>query len=132
MQLAETIPAQRHASFQLEDTIPAKAQRFFPGNPIVAVELTSNDHRVEKTGGIFRIENTALIGRHPDCDIVILEPGVSRKHARIYRKDEQLFLTDENSTNGTYWNGKPISQIPISEDGELQIYDVFFSVKVIL
>ena len=43
----------------------------------------------------------AAIGRDAACDIVIADPKASRTHARIERRRDKFFLTDQ-STNGTY------------------------------
>ena len=43
----------------------------------------------------------AMIGRDAGCDIVVAEPKASRQHARIERRRDKFFLTDQ-STNGTY------------------------------
>ncbi len=43
----------------------------------------------------------------PDVDLTNeqgAEKGVSRRHARILRRDEQVFLEDLNSLNGTFLN----------------------------
>lgn len=59
------------------------------------------------------------IGRHPNCDFVIFDAKnrVSRKHALILIQDSRMFITDTNSTNGVFVNGKrinPNTQIEIS------------------
>ena len=46
------------------------------------------------------------VGRSTECDIVIDNKLVSRKHASIQKIRDVYFLKDENSTNGTYLNGK--------------------------
>jgi len=50
----------------------------------------------------------AAIGRDAACDIVIADPKASRTHARIERRRDKFFLTDQ-STNGTYvtFSGEP-------------------------
>ena len=52
--------------------------------------------------------NTAFVGRAPDNDIQINDRSVSRKHLRIFRKGDQLFIEDLNSQNGTWIFGKQI------------------------
>ncbi len=42
-----------------------------------------------------------ILGRYPTNDIVIPDPYVSRRHARIYYKDGEWFIEDLDSTNGT-------------------------------
>ncbi|MCR5725029.1 MAG: FHA domain-containing protein [Treponema sp.] len=57
-----------------------------------------------------RISLTAkiVIGRSPDCDIVIDNKLASRNHALIQKIRDEYFLKDTNSTNGTFLNGKRV------------------------
>ncbi len=41
------------------------------------------------------------LGRFPTNDIVIPDPYVSRRHARLFYKDGKWFIEDLGSTNGT-------------------------------
>lgn len=53
-------------------------------------------------------EDTITIGRDPENTIVLPSESVSRKHARIERYQGCRFITDLNSTNGTYVNDQPV------------------------
>jgi pSer/pThr/pTyr-binding forkhead associated (FHA) protein len=47
------------------------------------------------------------IGRHPGlADLVIDDPSVSRRHARLGRDGDLLYLEDLNSLNGTLIDGE--------------------------
>ena len=48
------------------------------------------------------------IGRALECDISILEPGLSRKHAELELDGDDLLLRDLGSVNGTYVNGEKL------------------------
>lgn len=50
---------------------------------------------------IASAEKPILMGRSPECDLVVPLPWVSRKHATIEVRGEQVYLTD-SSTSGTY------------------------------
>ena len=41
-----------------------------------------------------------FVGRHPSCQIVIDDAGVSRRHARIFLQNEEFWLEDMGSRNG--------------------------------
>lgn len=50
------------------------------------------------------------IGRGENCDVVLKDAAVSREHLEIFQDDEgNTFLTDLNSSNGTFVNGKRVS-----------------------
>ena len=53
---------------------------------------------------------SVTIGRLPECDVVVDDPGASRQHARIRRTESGFVLTDLGSTNSTMVNGEPIQE----------------------
>ena len=46
-----------------------------------------------------------MVGRAPNCDCVVPEDCVSRRHAQLWRDGERWFLRDLGSRNGTRVNG---------------------------
>ena len=63
-----------------------------------------------------------LIGRGPDCDIVLPDRVVSRRHACIDRRDGGYFIVDDGSKNGTFVNGQPVTEPRRLIDGdEIQV-----------
>ncbi len=50
----------------------------------------------------------AVIGRSRGCDIVVEDPGVSRRHAEIRPAEEGWMIRDLGSTNGVFVNRSPI------------------------
>jgi predicted component of type VI protein secretion system len=55
------------------------------------------------------------IGRSADSHIVIDNPAVSARHARVYHEGNQYVLEDLNSTNGTFVNDRPIARHTLAE-----------------
>ncbi len=49
-----------------------------------------------------------ILGRFPTNDIVIPDPYVSRRHARIFYSDGKWFIEDLGSTNGTIVDNEDI------------------------
>ncbi len=49
-----------------------------------------------------------ILGRHPECDIVLQSNMVSRKHAKITVKGDKAAIEDLGSGNGTFVNGDKI------------------------
>ena len=75
-----------------------------------------------------RYELTAtkyVMGRHPDCDIVIDVGAVSRHHAQVLVTDDGIFVEDLHSRNGTFINGQVIEDRKALATGDqIQICDV--------
>jgi len=59
-------------------------------------------------------------GRGGDADHRIDDDGLSRLHATVYQEGERVWITDENSTNGTFVNGErvPLNGTPLN-DGDI-------------
>ena len=59
------------------------------------------------------------IGRSEENDIIIPDPNVSRRHARLSRLDNGFIVEDAGSTNGTLLDGAPIDRERIEGGDEL-------------
>jgi pSer/pThr/pTyr-binding forkhead associated (FHA) protein len=55
-------------------------------------------------------KSIVIIGRDSACDIMIDDITASRKHAEITKEKGKYYITDLSSTNGTYLNGKKITE----------------------
>ncbi|NJK90778.1 MAG: FHA domain-containing protein [Blastochloris sp.] len=51
------------------------------------------------------LEKALLLGRNADCSIRLNHPSVSRSHAKLHQHENQWYIQDLNSSNGTYLNG---------------------------
>jgi Protein of unknown function (DUF3662)/FHA domain len=56
-----------------------------------------------------------ILGRGTDCDLRLVDPGVSRHHAEIRVEDGEVVLVDLGSTNGTFVNGQPVRRVPLAD-----------------
>jgi NHLM bacteriocin system ABC transporter ATP-binding protein len=52
----------------------------------------------------FAPDSACLVGRADECDVVIADPSISRRHARLEATAVGVRLTDQKSANGT-WQG---------------------------
>jgi len=78
----------------------------------------------EKAGQRYTIvEDQFVIWRGGECDLVLPERQVSREHIRIVRSGEGFFLTDLDSKNGTWVNGKQVKSatVPLRDGDEVQL-----------
>jgi sigma-B regulation protein RsbU (phosphoserine phosphatase) len=72
-------------------------------------------------------QDTTMLGRHVDCDIVIESRAVSLRHARIERIGGIHYVEDLGSRNGTMINGHMIrDRVQLSDGDRLRICDVVF------
>jgi DNA-binding response OmpR family regulator len=71
-----------------------------------------------------------IIGREEDCDIVLPSRQISRNHARIRRSGGRHILEDLGSKNGTFVNGRELTEpYPLQDGDEIQIalsFKLFF------
>ena len=58
----------------------------------------------EQLKDIHLVENNSRIGKGSDCEALIQRDTISKYHARIEQKNQEFYLEDLNSTNGTYLN----------------------------
>lgn len=61
----------------------------------------------------------ATIGRSGEATVRLGTTAVSRKHCELFEKDDDLFIRDLGSRNGTYVNKEKISKPAALETGDL-------------
>ena len=89
-----------------------EARRHGLAREIVEVVLGDEKHQLEGRG-------PWSVGRSQENDIVINDPNVSRRHAKISRADNGFVVEDLGSTNGTLLDGAPIDRERIEGGDEL-------------
>lgn len=73
----------------------------------------------ELQGQRWILKKELMIGREPDCDIIIPDRQVSRHHARFTLDSKGALVEDLGSKNGTYCNGAQIVEPSSLSDGDL-------------
>lgn len=66
-------------------------------------------------------EETVTMGREATNKIVVADPSVSRAHAYIEKRSDGYYLIDKNSSNGTFINGKKISQQKLNHNDKVNL-----------
>lgn len=70
------------------------------GSDWILAIMSGNDQ-----GGSFSIDDRLVIGRDPECDVILNDDRASRRHATIERTGDDSFrLVDHGSTNGIFVN----------------------------
>lgn len=72
-------------------------------------------------GMTFPMASGGVLGRSHQADIQLSDHAVSRQHCRLEREGEGYVLTDLESLNGTYVNGKRISRILLKDGDRIQV-----------
>jgi hypothetical protein len=68
-----------------------------------------------------RLGSVATIGRLPECEVSIADPGASRRHAQIREQAGVYTLTDLGSTNGTRLNGQTVQSRELADGDRITI-----------
>ncbi len=65
-----------------------------------------------------------VIGRNPDCDVIVPGNAVSRQHAQIVRVNTEFFLEDLQSRNKTYLNNQEVNgKVRLNDNDRIKICD---------
>ena len=81
------------------DPTPVGRVRNTSGMPVTMTEVGGSDVKKGFLSGEL------LVGRNPDCDIVISDSQTSGKHCRFVFENGNMLVEDLKSTNGTTLNG---------------------------
>jgi hypothetical protein len=81
------------------------------------------------SGLSFGIAKPVVIGRALECDLAVVTPHISRQHAKLDVENDQLYIEDMGSANGTIVNGKRAAQRKaLHNEDEIRFHDVIFRV----
>ncbi len=73
-------------------------------------------------GRAYELADELTVGRAAGCQITLEDTYASQRHARVFRKDGQLFVEDLGSTNGTYLNRKKVTApVALRKGDRLQV-----------
>jgi pSer/pThr/pTyr-binding forkhead associated (FHA) protein len=74
--------------------------------------LALEDRLIEIAEGVSRI------GRSLVADVRFEDPTVSRRHALLVRRGDELLVLDDRSVNGVFVNGERVADCPV-RDGDV-------------
>ena len=91
-----------------------------PPQPDPEAELVTIDRG--KSGRAFPLtKDRVIIGRLAESDVVVPDPGVSRRHAEVRRENGDFVISDLGSTNGTMVNESTIGERTLQEGDRITI-----------
>lgn len=91
---------------------PEEARKHGLAREVVELVLDDRTYPLEGPG-------PWTVGRSEENDIVVSDPNVSRRHARLLRAYNGFIVEDLGSTNGTLLDGAPIDRERIESGDEL-------------
>ena len=81
-------------------------------------------------GFAYPVTESILLGRSLDCDLAVMSPQMSRRHARLTIDDNTLTIEDLGSANGTRVNGQRVKGKHVLFHGDtLQFQEIEFRVS---
>ena len=85
----------------------------------------------EQVGRTYDVDDELTIGRSPGCGVAMPQDiYTSTLHARLFRRNDQLWVEDLGSTNGTFVNSEQIKQaVRLGKGDLLQIGSTVFEVS---
>ena len=80
----------------------------------------------DETGRVMPLsEERTILGRHPNCQVVLDNASVSRHHAQILESHGTFYLEDLRSRNGTFLNGQQLDGRTLLSDGDqIRVCDI--------
>lgn len=124
------VPRPSSAEVEREMTEPFRSRRRGPGPMASQVIVPKARAESDKEGSAkivyrspdgletdFTLDEQNPIGRHPKNKIRLNDREISKEHAIIEKRGEEWWVRDLKSSNGTFLNGKRISEHRL-EDGD--------------
>jgi hypothetical protein len=96
----------------------ARQQGAFGGRPrLLVTTAVDGGENVQRSYDITT--PVTLLGRGTDCDLRLVDAGVSRHHAEIRVEGPEIVLVDLGSTNGSFVNGQPIRRVTLVDGSQV-------------
>ena len=84
--------------------------------PTIRIKTGANAGQVFEVG-----EAPLIVGRDDRAEIQVLDQGISRRHAEVFRMGEMYFIRDLDSRNGTFVNEERVKEELLRDGDEVRI-----------
>lgn len=128
-EMPEPVPTVRENGLQGNQSSPSQEEMvgattvLWEGGEKYQQHLTLISMNARERNSVVLVNDSYLIGKlKSKVDIYIDDASVSRIHARIQKEENEYYLCDMNSTNGTYLNGRRLGiqeKVPIHVSDEI-------------
>lgn len=94
------------------------------------IEITGYPADPARVGQRYPLVGPTLLGRDPRATIVLGDPHISARHARLVPRDGTWWIEDLGSTNGTAVNDRPVTEpVRVVSGAELRLGSVHARVR---
>lgn len=104
-----------HTMIYSAQQAPAQSQEPSPQDIERQALLVGEGKRTPLTAG------RVMIGRSHDCDLILDDPNVSRRHAEVRQEGGDWVVADLGSTNGVKVNGRRVDEATLEPGDELTL-----------
>ncbi len=126
--------AREHARIEGYTFVGPVEVEIFEGSGLKAGRFTVSAEVRESEDGGFLAEvvlpdgrrvpvgsSALVIGRLPECEVVLPDSNVSRRHAQLQRRGDGVVVSDLGSTNGTKVNGSAVREQVLTSGDEITV-----------
>jgi len=125
-----TVTAAREAPQEAGAAVVDAGTRVFEVPVLRSPDATIEVREPNRAARKIQANGTPIhIGRSPDCELVLRDSRVSRRHARLTGRDGVLVLTDLGSTNGTRVNGHRITEVVLGAGDRITIGETVLTIE---
>lgn len=116
--LVQIVATAIHDSQQIPDEIKTVITQTLAAPTAIPrlIARTSDGRQLE-----FPLDKKIIVGRSRNCDICLQDSSASRRHAEIFYDGSRWCINDLASENGTYLDGRPITQAVLPQNSNIQV-----------
>jgi len=109
--------------------VPAPAAQRGRKTRGTATELVAIEP-ADQAGRRYPLGDEITVGRAAGCQVTVDDTYVSQLHARVFTRENQLYVEDLGSTNGTYLNRVKVAGALVMQKGDrLQVGNTVLEVR---
>jgi Protein of unknown function (DUF3662)/FHA domain len=125
-------PQQGEQGHTMVYSVPPKQQKPPRGAQKRTAHLTETKAIVSLDDRRYVLDGPiAVLGRSRECDCVLADPNVSRKHAELQRNSSgDWTISDLGSTNGVKVNGRQVDSARLTPGDQIQIGTTYFTFDI--
>jgi len=122
----KTLDATMPPSGTIQQALPGTEDAIMSAVPVCDRGTLTMVSGVE-AGSVYRLGSSTVIGRSQDCEVIVLDVGVSRRHAVILQQGETDYVVqDLGSRNGTTVRGRPVTKCRLADGDRIGLGVIFF------